>query len=279
MWEEVEQVVGRCCCPSAAALEWGGRLQRLFFLNEGHDLSRFLVADLGILRYPSYTVRRTRPVWVSRAALLAYEAALSHAEALDAALEVGAAQDKPSISCAACIIEIHACGLPVGAQQRTPCRMLCVTWAALSSSYGCLVISGSCNNGSRHVKFLDLLKRAESPVLPYVLSICVTVSACAYSNVRGHVFFAQSGNNSLAVAALQPAWAALEANLHKDPRGCRRGGSAQRDETATECPFLLRFTAAWVYVAMASAGVSLYEKQKQYEEACDIIRKLLGGHT
>lgn len=90
MWEEVEKVVGRCCALAPATAEWAGRLQRLFFLNEGHDLSRFLVADLGIMRYPTYTVRRTRPVWPTRAALLAYEAALGHAEALDAALEVRA---------------------------------------------------------------------------------------------------------------------------------------------------------------------------------------------
>ena len=88
MWEEVERTVGRCCALTPAAAQWAGRLQRLFFLNEGHDLSRFLVADLGIMRYPTYTVRRTRPVWPTRAALLAYEAALGHAEALDAALEV-----------------------------------------------------------------------------------------------------------------------------------------------------------------------------------------------
>ena len=36
------------------------------------------------------------------------------------------------------------------------------------------------------------------------------------------------------------------------------------------------FTAAWVYVAMATAGVSLHEKSKQYETACDLLRQLLG---
>lgn len=43
-----------------------------------------------------------------------------------------------------------------------------------------------------------------------------------------------------------------------------------------DCPFLMRFTAAWVYVAMATAGVSLHEKSKQYETACDLLRQLLG---
>ena len=43
-----------------------------------------------------------------------------------------------------------------------------------------------------------------------------------------------------------------------------------------DCPFLMRFTAAWVYVAMATAGVSLHEKSKQYETACNLLRQLLG---
>jgi hypothetical protein len=41
----------------------------------------------------------------------------------------------------------------------------------------------------------------------------------------------------------------------------------------------MRFTAAWVYAAMATAGVSLLEKQRQYAEACDIIRQLLGARS
>ena len=51
-------------------------------------MRRFLIADLGILRYPQYVVRRTRAVWPDRRSLIAYEAALRHAEALDTALEV-----------------------------------------------------------------------------------------------------------------------------------------------------------------------------------------------
>ena len=46
-----------------------------------------------------------------------------------------------------------------------------------------------------------------------------------------------------------------------------------------DCPFLMRFTAAWVYTAMATAGVSLHEKSKEYETACDLLRQLLGGYS
>lgn len=90
--EEVFRVMthlaGDCVRLSAAASRAIFRAQRLFFLNEGQSLSNFLVIDLGILRYPEYTVQRTRPVFPSREALLEYEAALENAAALDSALEV-----------------------------------------------------------------------------------------------------------------------------------------------------------------------------------------------
>jgi hypothetical protein len=38
----------------------------------------------------------------------------------------------------------------------------------------------------------------------------------------------------------------------------------------------MRFTAAWVHAAMATAGVSLLERQKQYVTACERLRLLLG---
>lgn len=40
--------------------------------------------------------------------------------------------------------------------------------------------------------------------------------------------------------------------------------------------FLRRFSAAWVYTSMATAGVSLMEKQRDYRGACDLLRQLLG---
>lgn len=68
------------------------RVQRLFFLNEAQNLSSFLIADLGVAKYPSYAVTRSRSVFACRQDLLGYEQALAHAAELDNALEVGKAQ-------------------------------------------------------------------------------------------------------------------------------------------------------------------------------------------
>ncbi|PRW59254.1 fanconi-associated nuclease 1-like protein isoform X1 [Chlorella sorokiniana] len=64
--------------------------------------------------------------------------------------------------------------------------------------------------------------------------------------------------------ALQPAWAALDANVHKQ----------ERDGTPA---FLRQFDAGFVYCSMATAGVSLLERQKRYQEAIDRLHQLLGG--
>jgi hypothetical protein len=64
------------------------------------------VADLGIMRYPTYTVRRSRPVWPDRRSLLAYEAALGQAEALDTALEVLKALFVSMANTVGCTLEV-----------------------------------------------------------------------------------------------------------------------------------------------------------------------------
>ncbi len=51
--------------------------------------SQFLASDLGALQYPQYQVHRTQPAFRSRAELLEYEGALSHAVEMNSALEVG----------------------------------------------------------------------------------------------------------------------------------------------------------------------------------------------
>ena len=68
------------------------RVQRLFFLNEAQNLSSFLIADLGVAKYPSYAVTRSRSVFTCRQDLLDYEQALQHAAELDNALEVSQLQ-------------------------------------------------------------------------------------------------------------------------------------------------------------------------------------------
>lgn len=48
-------------------------MQRLFFLNGEQDLSSFLLADLGIVKYPTYSCIITESIFSYRNDLLAYE--------------------------------------------------------------------------------------------------------------------------------------------------------------------------------------------------------------
>lgn len=48
-------------------------MQRLFFLNGDQDLSSFLLADLGIVKYPTYNCIVTEQLFSDRNDLLAYE--------------------------------------------------------------------------------------------------------------------------------------------------------------------------------------------------------------
>lgn len=71
--------------------------------------------------------------------------------------------------------------------------------------------------------------------------------------------------------ALEPAFAAMNADLHKQqPSACGGGCSA------TQMPFFLRYSSAWVYAAMATTGVSLMEKRKQWQQAVELLQQLLG---
>ena len=55
------------------------------------------------------------------------------------------------------------------------------------------------------------------------------------------------------------------------------GGEARAAGEWPAAPFLRRFSAAWVYVSMATAGVALRERQRRYAEAADLLRLLLGA--
>ena len=53
----MEALVGPCCRLTAAAALLMGRVRRLFFMSEHQDLSRFLVTNLGITKYPQYRLQ------------------------------------------------------------------------------------------------------------------------------------------------------------------------------------------------------------------------------
>lgn len=48
-------------------------------------------------------------------------------------------------------------------------------------------------------------------------------------------------------------------------------------EAPLEPLFLARFDAAWIHCELATMYVSYLERQKEYREACELLRALLGG--
>jgi hypothetical protein len=55
-----------------------------------------------------------------------------------------------------------------------------------------------------------------------------------------------------------------------------KSGHQQTDEADAPL-FLARFDAAWIYGELATMHVSYLEKKRQYNEACTLLRALLGG--
>ncbi|XP_062108077.1 fanconi-associated nuclease 1 homolog isoform X3 [Humulus lupulus] len=78
---------GACVKISSKAESLLWRAERLFFLNGEQDLSSFLLADLGIIKYPTYNCVITEQIFSNRNALLAYEEAIEVAQMIDQALD------------------------------------------------------------------------------------------------------------------------------------------------------------------------------------------------
>ena len=97
--QEVLTSTGPCIKLKLPMCSFISRVQRLFFLNEAQNLSSFLIADLGVAKYPSYAVTRSRSVFTTRQDLLDYEQALQHAAELDNALEVMSLEGLMTVTC------------------------------------------------------------------------------------------------------------------------------------------------------------------------------------
>ncbi|XP_024026084.1 fanconi-associated nuclease 1 homolog isoform X1 [Morus notabilis] len=78
---------GACLRISSKAESLFWRAERLFFLNGEQDLSSFLLADFGIVKYPTYNCIITEPIFSDRNDLLAYEEAIEVAQMIDEALD------------------------------------------------------------------------------------------------------------------------------------------------------------------------------------------------
>ncbi|GBF88189.1 fanconi-associated nuclease [Raphidocelis subcapitata] len=86
----VRAAVGPLMCMAPEVARLFERLQRLYFLSEGQDISAFVAAARGGVRWPRYPLcSAALSVWPTRSALLAYEEALARGAALEDALQDG----------------------------------------------------------------------------------------------------------------------------------------------------------------------------------------------
>lgn len=87
----------------------------------------------------------------------------------------------------------------------------------------------------------------------------------------------QQGSPSRAEpSAAMQGWSA-QASAGPGLAGAAAASCAIPQDEWPAAPFLRRFSAPWVHVSMATAGVALREKQRRYAEAADLLRLLLGA--
>lgn len=83
----VLEKTGTCIQISSKAEYLVWRAERLFFLNGEQDLSAFLLVDLGIIKYPTYSCTTSNQIFSDRSDLLSYEEALEVAQIMDQSLD------------------------------------------------------------------------------------------------------------------------------------------------------------------------------------------------
>ncbi|KAG6543623.1 hypothetical protein Mapa_014986 [Marchantia paleacea] len=117
--EIVAEITGPCIRVSEQAefLLW--RLQRLFFLDKERDLSSFLVVDMGLVKYPQYKCVKSRHVFPTHEALVAYEQALEVAQGMDMSLEINDAENALNFLRRA-RDELSSCQVVESAADKTP---------------------------------------------------------------------------------------------------------------------------------------------------------------
>lgn len=80
---------------------------------------------------------------------------------------------------------------------------------------------------------------------------------------------AQAGDLQAAEASLAPAWIALDAGEHKLPHVGPEGQVLP--------PCFRRFSPTYLLVTMATAGVSVLERRREWRAAADRLQQLLGA--
>lgn len=159
------------------------RIQRLFFLNEGHSLGTWEAVESGHIRYPSYAITREQEVFPNRKLFLDYERSLFAAERLVHAIQV----------CHQHILHL--------------------------------------SSGLHHMA----------------------------------LFFQEQDFKSIEYH-LAPAWELLDRQENK-----------MSDSNGLQPPFYMQYHSKWIYCIMATVGVGILERKKEYKLAIERLQQLLGG--
>ncbi|CAM8914893.1 unnamed protein product [Rhodiola kirilowii] len=205
---------------AAESLFW--RAERLFFLNGEQDLSAFLLADLGIVKYPAYKCMTTDKIFRSRSDMIYFEEAIEVAQIMDQFIE------ENNLETVAQCIKLSDLGLSCTSEHAAQSETAASFLSRFSASwvYSKVVFLGISflEKEHRYIDAITLLKR--------LLSVFTSDSRRGYWTLRLSIDLEHIGrpNESLTVAedGLTDPWVRAGSRLALQRRVLRLGKPPRR---------------------------------------------------
>ncbi|CAM8921116.1 unnamed protein product [Rhodiola kirilowii] len=205
---------------AAESLFW--RAERLFFLNGEQDLSAFLLADLGIVKYPAYKCMTMDKIFRSRSDMIYFEEAIEVAQIMDQFIE------ENNLETVAQCIKLSDLGLSCTSEHAAQSETAASFLSRFSASwvYSKVVFLGISflEKEHRYIDAITLLKR--------LLSVFTSDSRRGYWTLRLSIDLEHIGrpNESLTVAedGLTDPWVRAGSRLALQRRVLRLGKPPRR---------------------------------------------------
>ncbi|KAI8462547.1 MAG: hypothetical protein J3K34DRAFT_462867 [Monoraphidium minutum] len=240
------------------------RLQRLYFVAEGRDMSSFLAAARGGVRWPAYRLSGADvSVWPSRGALLAYEDALGHAAALEDALQARRCGFELcafvgwAVVCVGCLTVVAA-----GDTART--------WECLQPALAAL-------RAGAHKEVAWDAAHAPMPNPP---------AGPGQGSQQQQQQGSQQGREQQCGEQQEQEQGRPQqpdAEQHTDGPSPAAAAATTTPPPAPPPPsrplFFARFCAGWVYASLGTVAASLLERERRYGDAVELLQLLLGGNA